>query len=287
MTTQPVCLVLTRPLWQGAPDILADELLAGARQALPAHWSLRVVSAPLQRLIPLGQAPHEPEPLHAGVGRRLLVATSPASVEALGILPTPGAALFAQIAADPSRWVLTGVGEASCTALAHWLETQWRNASYPAPQAPEVWRMPAALGSGAEPFLRWLSDRTAALSEGAEALLLEAQENQPLLAEGLASLGVPSRRLALYRRVACPMPMIAPRASEGVGLVVSSSTVVESVIAGLTAQALNPRGVVWMTHHPRIAEALTAALGIEIAPMIEGLGALQILSGMARLNFRV
>jgi hypothetical protein len=42
-----------------------------------------------------------------------------------------------------------------------------------------------------------------------------------------------------------------------------------------------------MTHHPRIAEALTAALGIEIAPMIEGLGALQILSGMARLNFRV
>lgn len=289
MTTQPVCLVLTRPLWQGAPDILAGELLAGARQVLPAHWSLRVVSAPLQRLIPLGQAPYEPEPLHAGVGRRLLVATSPASVEALGILPTPGAALSAQIAADPSRWVLTGVGEASCTALLNWFESQRPNTSHTAlaPQAPEVWRMPAPLGSGAEPFLRWLSDRTAALSEGAEARLLEAQENQPLLAEGLASLGVPSRRLALYRRVACPMPMIAPRASEGVGLVVSSSTVVESAIAGLTAQALNPRGVVWMTHHPRIAEALTAALGIEIAPMIEGLGALQILSGMARLNFRV
>jgi hypothetical protein len=287
VTTQPVCLVLTRPLWQGAPDTLADELLAGARRALPAHWSLRVVSAPLQTLVPMAKGLQPPALLPTGTGRRLLVATSPASVEALEILPTAGAALFAQIAEDPSRWVLTGVGEASCSALAHWFETRRRNASYSAVQAPAVWQMPTALGSGADPFLRWLAQQPPALDEGTEAVLLEAQGNQPALAEGLASLGVACQRLALYRREACPMPMIAPRVAEGLGLIVSSSTAVDAAIAGLTAQALNPCGVVWMTHHPRIAQALTAALGIEIAPILEGLGASQILSGMARLNFRV
>jgi len=230
-------------------------------------------------------------PLPTGTGRRLLVATSPASVEALEILPSAGAAFFAQIAEDPNRWVLTGVGEASYTALVHWFEKQRllapHLALHRAPHLPEVWRMPTAQGSGAEPFLRWLAQESPRRFEGMEALLLEAQGNQPVLAEGLASLGVPCQRLALYRRVASPMPTIAPRASEGLGLVVSSSTLVEAAIAGLTAQAFNPRGVVWMTHHPRIAQALTVALGIEIAPMLEGLGAAQILSGMARLNFRV
>ena len=287
MTTQPVCLVLTRPLWQGAPDTLADELLAGARSALPAEWSLRVVSAPLQRLVSMSEGLQSPAPLPMGAARRLLVATSPASVEALQILPTAGTALFTQIAADPGRWVLTGVGEASCTALAHWFETQRLLAPDLALPAPEVWRMPSALGSGADPFLRWLRLPLSALSGATDALLLEAQGNQPVLAEGLASLGVSCQRHAIYRREACPMPVIAPRASEGLGLVVSSSTVVEAAIAGLTAQSLNPCRVVWMTHHPRIAQALTAALGIEIAPMLEGLDASQILSGMARLNFRL
>ncbi|MEY3668976.1 MAG: hypothetical protein RL258_371 [Pseudomonadota bacterium] len=69
MTTQSVCLVLTRPLWQGAPDILADELQAAARTSLPAQWSLRVVSAPLQRLIPLTEARYLPTPLPTGEGR--------------------------------------------------------------------------------------------------------------------------------------------------------------------------------------------------------------------------
>ncbi|MFZ9314737.1 MAG: uroporphyrinogen-III synthase [Burkholderiaceae bacterium] len=287
MTTQSVCLVLTRPLWQGAPDILADELQAAARTSLPAHWSLRVVSAPLQRLIPLTEARYLPTPLPTGEGRGLLVATSPASVEALLASPEVGAGLGAEIAKDPGRWVLTGVGEASVSALEHWFQTRPHAASPGASGRPEVWRMPTDLGSGAEPFLQWLSHRRSLLCTGTTAVLLEAQENQPVLAEGLASLGIPTQRLRFYRRVSCPMPMIAPRASEVVGLVISSSTVVDAAIAGLRAQAVEPLEAVWMTHHPRIAQALTAALGIEITPLLEGLSALQILSGMARLNFRV
>lgn len=288
MTKQPVCLVLTRPLWQGAPDTLADELQANAGLALPSHWSLRVVSAPLQRLIPIAAKDlQRPAPLPLDAGLRMLVATSPASVEALGALPSTAEAIRAQIATAPGRWVLTGVGEASCSALVRWFAAQQPPVAQSAVVVPEVWYMPAALGSGAEPFLRWLASKPLALPDGADALLLEAQGNQPVLAEGLASLGVPSQRLTLYRREACLMPMISPQVAEGLGLVVSSSTLVDAAIAGLTAQAINPRGVVWMTHHPRIAKALTAALSVEIVPMLEGLDASQILSGLARLNFRV
>jgi hypothetical protein len=83
------------------------------------------------------------------------------------------------------------------------------------------------------------------------------------------------------------MPVIDLVPPEELGVLVSSSNLVEPAVAGLAAQSIDPQKAFWLTHHPRIAEALTAVVGCAVSPAIEGLAVAQILSGMARLNLRV
>jgi len=287
--TRSVCLVLTRPLWNGSEDALIGPL-----QEIGLVPGLRVLSAPLQLLSPgSDQAISDqlmtllsPDPAEkpAGVNSSsmshcggLVVATSPSSVEALARLPQTAHQLQLLISQTVCPWAVTGVGQASAQALAQWLGLQERT-------GPRSFIPPADFGSGVQVFLQWFDQTRPVQNRGDPVLLLEAATNQPTLARAVAERGFIAHRLGLYSRQSQPMPKINLGSSEALCVLVSSSALVSAAVEGLQAQGIDPKGVYWLTHHSVIADSLTTAVGMPVPPLLDGLSEQQILSGLARLN---
>jgi uroporphyrinogen-III synthase len=296
VTTKPVYLVLTRPLWKGSEDPLVvslERLSQGPIQAdLPP---LRVISAPVQQLV-AGEDLQACRQLESAAGLRptaaqallseprilagLVVATSPSSVEALARMPLTSVRLRSIILAPDRPWSVTGVGHASAHALGAWLAQGGRATG--ALLAP-----PIEGGSGAEAFLRWVDETHPLPVQGAQMILLEAGENQPTLAQALTRRGFLVHRLAIYRRESVPMPKLPCAADDLVCVLVSSSSVAEDVVRAIYGQGIDPGRIRWLTHHPLIADRLAACLKMPVVPLLDGLSAKEILSCLARLNLKV
>lgn len=313
MTTQPVCLVLTRPIWKGSEDPLLAALHAltkGFSKPLPAR--LRLVSAPLQTLAPahdqtvcdgltdflqsLVISPTEPRDSQASHSRRaefvsgLLVATSPSCVDALSRLPGTNHVLRQCLQQSQHGWVVTGVGHGSAEAIAGHFGRDAPSSPLSRMVTPEF---PEEAGSGAQAFLQWLHQVGLAEGSGRPALLLEGHGNQPTIAERLATDGWRVQRVPLYSRHAQTMASLMPSAPEAAStsgnevfcVVVSSSALVEPAVQGIAAQGVALSAVRWLTHHEAIAQRLSVATGSLVSPLLLGLSAEQILSCLARLNF--
>lgn len=298
MTRQPVCLVLTRPVWQGSEDPLVGPLrqLVQDQNVEIFGSEIRVISAPIQRLVPgddlqacqrleaalalVSPVAHAAFSSEPGAVAGLVVATSPSSVAALTHMPQTAGQLRALLGVSDGPWAVTGVGHASAQALVGWLAQEGQGAG-------RVLAFPVERGSGAQAFIQWLDEARPLHFPQAPVVLLEASDNQPTLSHALTARGFSVHRLDIYQRQPLPMPRLPCSPSDSLCVLVSSSAVVEPVLTELTAQGFDLKRVGWLTHHRLIADRLSARLGAQVVPVLEGLSAKEILSGLARLNFGV
>lgn len=296
-----VCLVLTRPVWQGSEDPLIGPLrqLVQEQNAEIFGGEIRVVSAPVQQLVPgddrkacqqlKAVLTFGPVADHSVLSKPsavlgLVVATSPSSVAALRHMPQTAGQLRALLGGSacpwPYPWAVTGVGHASSLALADWL-------GQPGQETARVLSFPPERGSGAQAFIQWFDETCPLHFPRAPVVLLEANDNQPTLAHALTARGFSVHRLNIYQRQPLPMPRLPCSPTDGLCVLVSSSALVEPVLSELMAQGIDSKRMVWLTHHSLIADRLSARLGTRVVPVLEGLSAKEILSGLARLNFGV
>jgi len=298
VTRQPVCIVLTRPVWQGFEDPLVGPLrqLVQDQNAEIFGSEIRVISAPMQRLVPgddlqacqrleaalalVSPVAHAASSSEPGAVAGLVVATSPSSVAALTHMPQTDSQLRALLGPSDGPWAVTGVGHASAQAMVGWLVLEGQGAG-------RVLAFPVERGSGAQAFIQWLDETRPLHFPQAPVVLLEASDNQPTLAHALTARGFSVHRLDIYQRQPVSMPHLPCSPSDSLCVLVSSSALVEPVLTELTAQGISPKRVGWLTHHSLIAERLSARLGTQVVPVLEGLSAKEILSGLARLNFGV
>lgn len=230
-------LLITRPTWQGLPDRWFRACEQGAR-ALDVHC----LFAPFARLDPIDEAREQslaaaltalgPRPLW-------LVATSPASAEALGLCPR----LLRLLTERQNAPRLAATGASSAQALRGVLG---RTES-------EV-LLPAQVGDAAS-LAELLRGRA---REEEAVVLLEGLDNRPDLAEALGADGLLCLPLALYTRTPITLAPLPPEPSNWWALL-SSSAAVAPVLAGLSAQGIDAGRVHFMGHHPAIFEALRLA----------------------------
>ncbi len=232
----------TRPVWESNTSGLQAP-------------NLSYVAAPLQALrrLPQDQLLKEWFDLRSaeanGGTTVALVATSPASVEALQGMP----ALWGELAKGLSQKpALFAVGSGSADSLAAWAESCGLD--------PLVISPPK--GSGVEAFLQIFQANTGVPAQHANRLfvLLESTSNQPDLALGLRVRGLRTARFGLYERIDLPLELsLGTTESSLVCVVVSSSALVGPAIAGLQENGFNPKELLWLCHHLKIAQALEKA----------------------------
>jgi len=261
-------VLLTRPQWQTVPPTLPPTLpqtvpqtAPQALKAQPAADS-RIIAAPLQLIHDQAVAP----------------------------------ALWNEFIAHPNAWLIF-TSPTSVEAFSRWLSgnTTPHQAVYTASLNLRV----AAVGSGTRDRLRLLLEQgflaaahiaTAVCAEDSEradaaallsrlketgpagnhgwtdqqVFLVEGQGNRPTLADGLSALGAKVHHLALYTRIDTHWPehvlsMIRQAAPREVGVVITSSTVVERALQMLRDHQVDPEHVVWCTQHQTIAQSLVTA----------------------------
>jgi uroporphyrinogen-III synthase len=253
-------LLVTRPVWAGREDLFAEALGLAA-----ANTCVDVVSAPLQLLHPLSaqaeqvlvQAIREEQGLKPPEGD-WLVATSPASAQALGELPL----LLSHLAGRQPALRLAAVGESSADAL----------------QA--VMQLRPTLIADTVGDADTLAARLSSLPlQGARVFILEAADNRPQLAAALQASGYRVLRLPVYTRAPQAFPSLS-RHHQDYWVLLSSSRLIGPAIEELTRQQIAPEGVTWVGHHPAIGEAVTRALPQARWVMVDRLSPSTILERM-------
>lgn len=233
----------TRPAWE--PPVQTNGF---------AEFALPYVAAPLQTLRRLPQPPllkqwsalHSAKSEH-GTGLAL-VATSPASVEALQGMPELSQEMAASLIHEPMP--LFAVGAASARCLAGWAGNHGLAATVHAPTH----------DSGVQAFIKLLAGATRPYPCF---VLLESSSNQPDLALSLREKGFQAERLGLYERMDCSLAshltkVPIPQASH-VYVLISSSSVVGRAASELRQAGLDPKGVRCLCHHDKILRLLEEA----------------------------
>jgi len=98
---------------------------------------------------------------------------------------------------------------------------------------------------------------------GQQVWLVQGEDNRPTLAQGLTGLGAVVRPMVLYRRINVPFALrvsqlIKETAKEigALGIVITSSTVVDEAIKQCRNLSVDPQSIVWCTQHQTIAARL-------------------------------
>jgi uroporphyrinogen-III synthase len=233
----------TRPVWE--PPIQTNGF---------TEFALPYVAAPLQTLrrLPQSLLLNQWSALRSakrdqGIGLAL-VATSPASVEALQGMPELSQEIAASLIHEPMPLFAVGLVSARC--LAAWASNHGLAAAVHAPTH----------DSGVQAFVRLLGADSRPYSCF---VLLESSSNQPDLALSLSEKGFRAERLGLYERTDCPLAshltkVKTPRTSH-VYVLISSSSLVDRAASGLRQAGLDPQEVRWLCHHNKILDLLEAA----------------------------
>ena len=233
----------TRPVWE--PSIQTNGF---------TEFASSYVVAPLQTLHRLPQSPllNQWAAMHSakrdqGTGLAL-VATSPASVEALQGMPELSQEMAASLIHEPMP--LFAVGAASARCLAAWAGNHGLAATVHAPTH----------DSGVQAFIKLLGGTA---RPNPCFVLLESSSNQPDLALSLREKGFQAERLGLYERMDCSLAshltkVPIPQASH-VYVLISSSSVVGRAASELRRAGLDPEGVRWLCHHDKILRLLEEA----------------------------
>ena len=244
----PALIIDTRPVWE------SDSTGWGE------HPNVSYLAAPLQRLRRLPQDPllkqwsdlkssEIKSSERDGKPSIALVATSPASVEALQGMPAFCEELSKGFVQKPT---LFAVGPGSASSLAGWASFYGLGPNVTAPPQ----------GSGVEAFLQLLQADANRTAHEANTLfvLLESTTNQPDLAQGLCNKGLRVARLGVYERIDHPLQRVPVcLATSLVCVVVSSSALVARAVEGLASQGLAPPKAHWFCHHIKIIESLKKA----------------------------
>ncbi len=244
----PALIIDTRPVWESDSTGCAE------------HPNVSYLAAPLQRLRRLPQDPllkqwsdlksfEIKSSEREGKSLVALVATSPASVEALQGMPAFCEELVKGFSQKPA---LFAVGPGSASSLAAWASLYGLDPLVTAPPQ----------GSGVEAFLQLFHADTNRATHEANTLyvLLESTTNQPDLAQGLCNNGLRVARLGVYERIDHPLQLVpTPLATCLVFVVVTSSALVARAVEGLASQGLAPQKAHWFCHHIKIMESLKRA----------------------------
>ncbi len=239
---KPALVIDTRPVWESGTSGLQAP-------------NLSYVAAPLQSLrrLPQDQLLRQWFDLRVSEAKdgtaMALVATSPASVEALQGMPALCEELVKGLSHKPA---LFAVGPGSASSLAAWAQAYGLDSVVTSPLK----------GSGVEAFLQIFQANTRAPAQEANQLfvLLESTTNQPDLALGLRASGLQTARFGLYERIDLPLELsLATTECSLACLVVSSSALVDPAISGLQKNGFNPKEVFWLCHHSKITQALEKA----------------------------
>jgi uroporphyrinogen-III synthase len=257
----------TRPVWE--PPIQTNGF---------SEFALPYVAAPLQSLRRLPQSPllNQWAALHLAKSEHgaglAIVATSPASVEALQGMPGLSKEMAASLVHEPMP--LFAVGAASARCLAAWASNHGLAAAVNAPER----------DSGVQAFIKFLGEISGPYPRF---VLLESSSNRPDLALSLREKGFRAERLGLYERMDCPlashlMKVDIPRASRVYALV-SSSSLVGLAASELRQVGLDPLEVRWLCHHNKILRLLEAA-GFPHRYRIDNLDPVTILAKVIELS---
>lgn len=233
--------VLARPQWR----------LPLQSEAAPA-LDLRIISAPLQELELI---PADPNVLkeHIQAPMPWLVFTSPASAVAFQAYLKE---VFQEFPFAMVRFVAVGAGTRDqLTELFTELQRQ------------EIVVSTEAEKADADTTLQALDqaiqkDRLSFSQQ--DFLVIEGQGNRPTLREGLTARQAKVRSLALYRRIDVQWPQslwdrLAATPAGQAAIVVTSSPVIDRVIAAIRAKGLDPQKFQWCTQHATIANRLQKA----------------------------
>ncbi len=239
----PALVIDTRPVWE--PPIQINGF---------TEFALPYVAAPLQTLrrLPQSSLLNDWSALRSAkldqVAGLAIVATSPASVEALQGMPGLSEEIATSLVRRESP--LFAVGAASARYLAVWASSHGLAADVHAP----------ANDSGVQAFVKLLGKTSPPYPCF---VLLESTSNQPDLALSLRENGLQAERLGLYERLDCPLAshltkVSLPQAGH-VYVLVSSSSLVGRASSELRQAGLDPHEVRWLCHHDKILRLLEAA----------------------------
>lgn len=236
--------ILARPQWrtplEGTPAPSQDP---------------RVIAAPLQELVLL-KADSMRLQSHLVSSNSWLVFTSPASVIALSSLAKQWAL---DLSTCPSRYVAVGHGTRDqLLRTFHHLSQAQIVVSADAQTADAAHTLMALDAIVASESLQWGRQKF---------LLIEGCNNRPTLRDGLIARGTHAESFPIYERIDVDWPkglwQQLARAKPGeVGIVMTSTTVIDRILQLMKARGLHPSGFRWCTQHFSIANKL----------MHEGLG---------------
>lgn len=236
--------ILARPQWrtplEGMPPTPPDP---------------RVIVAPLQELV-LRDVDSVKLQSHLASPSNWLVFTSPASVMALSALTKQWAI---DLSAGASRYVAVGNGTRDQLLRAfHHLSQADVVVSADAETADAAHTLTALDALVARETLQWTLQKF---------LLIEGYKNRPILKDGLIARGAHAESFAIYERIEVDWPaalwqQLAQAKPAEVGIVMTSTTVINRMLQLMRAHGLSPSGFRWFTQHFSIATKL----------MHEGLG---------------
>lgn len=243
---------ITRPRWQ---------LSAGH-----AYPSARLIDAPLQELS-LCQPNPEVFKAICSAAHPWTVLTSPAAVEAMDRWVNATAINPMQI----HKMRLAAVGSGTRQAIADLVARSNGNplSAWPVQLQAVVTAADDTRADAASLLvaLDQLQQQEGFVWQDQTMLLAEGANNRPTLAAGLAERGAHVIVAAMYRRNDVTWPdsiwqMLAKAKAGECGVVVTSSGVIERLIADLGLHGLGAQHLVWCTQHAAIAKRLYA-LGVQ------------------------
>jgi uroporphyrinogen-III synthase len=253
-------VLLTRPQWQTSPQT-SPQTAPKAAKALPAADS-RIIAAPLQFIHDQAVAPALWNEFIAHPNAWLIF-TSPTSVEAFSRWLSGNTAPHQAVHTASLNLRIAAVGGGTRDRLRLLLEQGFLAAANIATavcagdseRADAVTLLSRLKETGPAGMHGWTDQ---------QAFLVEGQGNRPTLADGLSALGAKVHHLALYTRTDTNWPehvlsMIRQAAPKEVGVVITSSTVVERAVQMLRNHKVDPEHVVWCTQHQTIAQSLATA----------------------------
>jgi uroporphyrinogen-III synthase len=231
--------VLARPQWRSP--------LSGEA---PRITDSKIISAPLQELVLLTADPQVLQE-HLRAANPWVVFTSPASVLAFKAYLS-----HCDTAISNTRLHWAAVGNGTRDQALRMFETLRADQVIVSedPQKADAVSTLQALDHAA--------DKTGFDWPSQQFLVIEGKENRPTLREGLAARKAKAQSLALYERVDVDWPSelwsrLAQATPKQVGIVITSTAVVDRLLGAMKQRSLDPLQFRWCTQHASIAAKLT------------------------------
>jgi uroporphyrinogen-III synthase len=253
-------VLLTRPRWEEDSGGVAPNHVVNYLPAAPADP--RILPAPLQQIHFQSPSPALWEEI-SNRPNAWLIFTSPTSVEAFSRWATQELPASGVAAVPPPGLRLAAVGLGTRDRLALLVDQGFLSAE----QVQATIYVADSDRADATALLTQLNIQGPGNGQswdGQFVFLVQGQGNRPTLADGLNLLGATVIQVTLYARVNAHWPqallsLVQSAAPQAVGIVITSSTVVERLLQMLRDHQVDPDRLVWCTQHQTIAQSLFAA----------------------------